>query len=436
MDKIFLTNERGEECVPYASAAAIAEFAKYNVPTNGTSNASTALQSLLANADGAVVFPKGVYVLNSSLTVDTSKVKAIYGNGAILKVTGNFPALIVQGNPTSSDWTANPTSMNAKQKDEDSCTIISGLKITSIDSSNGIGIVLTNTFTAVVCDCYIYAINIGIEVRGRNRNVIFEGNNIYQCASYGIYYSEGSNVHQTNIVGNHVSYCQTCVYFKEPDETANVQITGNDIEISTWPTSSPVDARCVVIDLGDGISSLCSEFELVGNTIQGHESSDGLIDFISGDISHPIENVSISGNQISNVKSGGYAIKLKNCHNIAIGHNTYRRVTSGAIFRLEGTVDCLSVSGETAEKGATYVATNSEAVLTYVALTGLNGKSLTKGININCATINGLNICGCNLTGGMKVAASTVDYVSVVGNIARGTYDIATCSHRVVENNI
>lgn len=436
MNKIFLTNERNEECIPYASASAIAEFKKYNVPTNGTSNAATALQSLLTNANGAVVFPKGVYVLNSSLTVDTSKVKAIYGNGAILKVTGDFPALIVQGNPTTSDWTAGPESMNAKQKEEDSCTVISGLKITSSNSSNGIGIVLTNTFTAVVRDCYIFAIKIGIEVRGRNRNIIIEGNNIYQNASYGIIYSEGSNVHQTNIVGNHISYQQFCIYFKETDQTANVQITGNDIEISTWPSGSLTSSRCVVIDYQNDTSPLFSEFEFVGNTIQGHELSDGLIDIMSDNISHPIENVSIVGNQISNVKSGGYAVKLKNCHNIAISGNTYRRVTNGAIFKLEGTVDCLAVSGETAEMGATYVATDSAAILNYVTLSGLNGKSLTKGININCATINGLVINGCNLTGGMTVAATTVDYVSVTGNISRGTYSIATCSHRAVENNI
>ena len=86
--------------------------------------------------------------------------------------------------------------------------------------------------------------------------------------------------------------------------------------------------------------------------------------------------------------------------------------------------------------GSTYIETDSAAILNYVALTGLNGKSLTKGINIDCATINGLNICGCNLTGGITVAASTVDYVSVVGNISRGTNSIATCTHRQVENNI
>lgn len=436
MEKIFLINEKNEECVPLIDQSANADFVKYNVPTDGTLNAATALQSVLNNSNGLVVFPKGTFILNSSLTIDTSKVKMIVGNGATLKVTGDFPALIVQGNPTSNNWTADPDSMNATQIEDDSSTIISGLKITSTNSDEGTGIVLTNTWTVIVRNCYIYYINAGIEVRGRNRNIIIDGNNIYQCASYGIIYSEDSNVHQTNIIGNHISYTQICVYFRETAQTANVQITGNDIEIATWPAGSLTSSRCLVIDYQKTSNTLFSEFEIVGNTIQGHEYSDGLIDIMSNNANYPIENISISGNQISNVKSGGYAIKLKNCHNIAIGHNTYRRLTSGAIFKLEGTVDCISISGETAETGATYVSADTDAVLNYVSLTGLNGKSLTKGINITCATINGLNICGCNLTGGMKVAANTVDYVSVVGNIARGTYDIATCSHRQVENNI
>ena len=108
MEKIFLINERNEECVPLIDQSASVDFVKYNVPTDGTSNAATALQSVFDNSNGLVIFPKGTYVLNASLTVDTSKVKMIVGNGATLKVTGNFPALIVQGNPSSNNWTADP----------------------------------------------------------------------------------------------------------------------------------------------------------------------------------------------------------------------------------------------------------------------------------------------------------------------------------------
>lgn len=435
MEKIFLINERKEECVPQISLDAIAEFVNYEVPTDGVSDAYLSLQRLLNNANGAVFFPKGTYILSDSLVVDTSKVKLLQGNGAILKVTGDFPAIIVQGNPSSNNWTADPSSMSDKQKNDDSCTIISGLKITSDNMAEGTGIVLTNTWSAIVRNCHIYAINIGIEVRGRNRNIIIEGNNIYQNASYGLYYSEGSNCHQTNIVGNHISYCHICIYFKDTGQSANVQVVGNDIEISTYPSTDQENARCMVLDYSNTtLAALFSEFMFVGNTIQGHELSNGLIDFISAGTAHPVENVSISGNQISNVN--GYAIRMVNCHNFAIGHNTYRHITNGAVLQLDGTVDCLAVSGETCEGASTFVGTSDGATLRTICLSGLNGKSLTKGINIDCATINGLVINGCNLTGGMTVAASTVDYVSVTGNISRGTNSIASCSHRVVENNI
>ena len=434
MKELFLTNEKNEECVPLIDQSASVAFAKYNVPTDESSNASTSLQTVFDNSNGLVVFPKKTYILNASLTIDASKIKMVVGNGATLKVTGDFPALIVQGNPSTNTWTADPDSMNAEQKEEDASTIIDGLKITSSNSADGTGIVLTNTWTPIIRNCYIWNIKDGIEVRGRNRNIIIEGNNIYRTSGYGILYSQGSNVHQSNIYGNHISYNNICIGFIQTQQTANVQITGNDIEIASWPTENRTSTRCLVIDYPGVANNLCSEFEIVGNTIQGHEYSDGLIDIKSASSSYPVENVSISGNQISNVN--GYAIKLKNCHNVAIGHNTYRRINNGAVFQLEGTLDCVSISGEITEKGATYVATDSSAILNYLNFSALGGKSLTKGININCATINGLVVNGCNLTGGVKINAETIDYVSVTGNIARGTYDIANCVHSVVDNNI
>ena len=434
MEKIFLLHEQSEECVPQISLDAIAEFKKYDVPTNGVSDASAALQLMLNNANGVVCFPRATYVLNNSLTVDPAKVKYIMGNGAVLKVTGDFPAIHLKGQ--GGNWSTGGGTIPDKKLKEEAGTIISNLHITSESFDEGTAIVFEDITMCMVSKCHIYNIKDGIEIRGHNTNSVFEGNSIFKIGGNGIVYGEGSNCHQTNIVGNIITNCRTCIRFDNTHQTANVQISGNCIEISSWPTTEQTSTRCIVVDYSETSDPLYSEMEISCNTIQGHELSDGLIDFMSDSPNHPLQNVSLVGNQISNVKSGGYAVKLKNCHNFAISGNTYRRLPSCAVLKLEGTVDCLAVSGETAEMGATYVATDSVAILNYVTLSGLNGKSLTKGINIDCATINGLVINGCNLTGGMTVAASTVDYVSVTGNISRGTNSIASCSHRVVENNI
>ena len=436
MEKIFLKDEQDNLCVPKASADALcAEFEYYDVPTDGVTDASSALQDVIDNSEGVLYFPTGTYVLGSSLNVDTSKVKSIIGNGAILKVTGDFPALIITGNPTSSTWTADQNSLNTMQITHDASTIISGLKITSNDFSYGIGIVLNNTWTAIVKNCYIWNINVGIEVRGRNRNPIIEGNNIYKIKSYGIYYSQDSNVHQSNIYGNHISYCQICIYFKQTAQTANVQIVGNDIEIASWPTTDSTSTRCIVIDYQQTQDTIFSEIEISGNTIQGHELSNGLIDIMSANSSAPIENVSIGSNQISNTLTGGYGIKFKNCHNVALCNNTYRRV-KGPVYALVGTIDCFVASGEVTGMGSSFVSTDSDAVLNAVSFVGLTGKSLTSGINIDCSSVNRLSITGCNITGNVTVTADTIDYVNVSGNINNGSYAIASCSHRIVDNNI
>lgn len=423
----------GEEAYPVQLAGGWGLFDKYGVPTNGTTDAKVALQNVISNCGGVLDFRPGVYTISGSLQIDSATIKEVRGNGAILKVNGDFPALILSGSGSSS-FTANPSTMTEQQKATEAATIIRDLKIMSgTGSATGTGIRVIQCWTPVIQNCYLRLLRVGVEVYGRNRNLIIAENNIYQFTEAGILFAQGSNTHQVNIIGNHISYGQICIHVNQPQQLANVQIVGNDIEIDNWPSSSLTTQRCIVFDYQNTSDTLCSEFEITGNTIQGHEYSNGLID-ISGNASAFVENLSIGDNQISN--TSGYAIKLTYCHNVTLSGNTYRRVAA-KVLELAGTINGLVMTGEVAENGTGFVNSAAAAVLRSVTLNALTGRGMSGGITISCNTIDGLSVTGCNIaSSSLTIAATTKDYISVVGNCLRGTYNVATATHRQVENNI
>lgn len=431
---IQLKDAWGEDVYPYVPGAGSQIFDEYNVPTDGVTDSAAALQDVFDNCGEVLDFRPGTYILSTSLQLDTAKIKTLNGNGAILKVNGDFPAIIMYGSGSSS-FTANPSSMTAQQKETEAATLVQGLKVMcNTVSATGTGIRITQCWTPIIQNCYFRFLRVGIELYGRNRNIIIANNNIYQCGSYGILFSQGSNTHQVNIVGNHISYAQTCFYVNQPQQLANVQIVGNDIEIDNWPgDQSHVAKRCIVIDYQNTSDPLCSEMEITGNTIQGHDLSDGLID-ISGNSTAPVENVSLGDNQISN--STGYAIKLTHVHNFTLAGNTYRHI-SAKVLELAGTVSGLVMSGEVCESGTGFVNSDAAAVLRAVTLNALTGRGMSGGMTISCNTIDGLAVTGCNIaSSALTVSATTKDYIAVVGNCLRGTYNVATATHRTVENNI
>ena len=410
------------------------KFVEFGVVANGYTDTTDALQDLLYNGGSEISFPRGVYKISSTLIVKPELVKKLVGNGAIIKVTADVPAFKVVGSLTSSS-TANPNSLGAKVIDSEGSTVIEGFNIMASSDSIGTGICLSYVFQPIIRNCHIHNINIGISVENTCRNIIIAENNIYCCTSYGVLFANNSDVHQVNMVGNHISYSACCLGFIQTNQTANIQVTGNDIEISSWPTTGRSAQRCVVIDYQNTSSPLFSELEFVGNTIQGHEDSAGLIDISGANGSTAsAQNISFAGNHISN--TNGYAVKLSNVHNIAFSGNTYRNI-GGKVYEFESTVNGFVASGDICDAGTGFANADENAVIREVTLNGLSGRGMSGGITLSCDTINGVNVSGCNIdSSNITISASTIDYVSVTSNILRGTYTIGTCTHRVVENNL
>ena len=408
------------------------KFVDFGVVADGYTDTTTALQNLLYNGGSVISFPRGVYKVSSTLIIKPDLVKKINGNGAIILVTSDVPAVKLVGSLSSSS-TANPTTIGKKIIDAETSTVIEGLNIKASSDTIGTGICLSYVFQAIVRNCHLHNINVGLSVENTCRNLIIAENNIYSCSSYGVLFASDSDVHQVNMVGNHISYSACCLGFIQTKQTANVQVTGNDIEISSWPTTDRSAQRCVVIDYQNTTSPLFGEVEFVGNTIQGHNDSAGLID-IMGVASGAVDNISFAGNHISN--SNGYAVKLKTVNNVSFSGNTYASI-SGKVYELLGTVNGFAVSGDVCDGGTGFVNADENAVIRCASFNGLTGRGMSGGIILSCGTINGVNVNGCNIgSSDLTISASTIDYVSVTSNILRGTYSIASASHSVVQNNL
>ena len=157
------------------------------------------------------------------------------------------------------------------------------------------------------------------------------------------------NLHQTNIIGSHISYNRLGGIRIEESEIRNLQITGNDIEYNNYrafnmPEAADVATAEIYIDCSKG--GTVREGTIASNTIQATYSPNGAnIRFIGGasEHSHLTGMWCISGNligsQATNVHltlargitfEGNYVysghnrnLLAENCQNLVIGANCF-----------------------------------------------------------------------------------------------------------------
>ena len=263
--------------------------------------------------------------------------KHLNGNGVKIVVDGDFYAFTVVGSLTSN---ASPNSIDSNVMNYEAGAVIENFRITSSDGESGGGIEVKKAMKLTIKNNYIYKMENGIRIYGQSRDMTIMGNSIYGMMESGLFFDVESNLHQCNIEGNIISYTMNSIYFNEPDAIANFQITGNDIEIGTYPTGY-ANAKCINIVCGSGTQQ-CSEMQICGNTIQGHSASGNLLSFAGYSSSLTIHDVSITGNHISNVN--GSAIHLENCENFSITGNNYKSVYT--VYDMDETCGNILIIGD------------------------------------------------------------------------------------------
>lgn len=287
---------------------------------DGTHDDAIALQFLIDN-NTSVRLPEARNIrLTQSLVIDISKLQIFDGNNSTFYVDGDFPAFVLNGTMTSGS--ADPSSLTDQIVKKESGFLLENCKIIGTDETLGTGIEISGCVNIQISKNYIVNLKKGIVIKNRNRDIIIADNNIYKIYDSGIEVDPTVNLHQMNIVGNMIQYCHKCIYINNVLNYANYQITGNDIEISTYPSVNLSDSRCVLVDIADNKSGYFAELIMCGNTIQGHSLSDVLIEINGGGVA---KYTNITGNHISNSR---YAcIKLSKCNDTSISGNTFKNDT-------------------------------------------------------------------------------------------------------------
>ena len=288
---------------------------------DGTADDTHAIADAIAACrDGQVFFPAGRYRITRTIGIDLTRNGpiGITGAGGTIVTEATGPAFRVIGTHTGS---ALPETVDPKVWLHERMFTLENIAIEGANPAAD-GIELQLLMQPVIRGCLIRNVRHGILLTRRNRNIVIEGNHIYDCSGVGIYL-DSVNIHQMIISHSHISYCKQAGILVRSGEIRNFEITGNDIEYNCAPGLTGSADIC--IDLTEGGS--VREGTIASNTIQAVESAGGTNIRFTGDPLHPhkLGLWSITGNHISNQQT---CISLQHTQGISITGNSFIRAYS------------------------------------------------------------------------------------------------------------
>lgn len=220
-----------------------------------------------AAESGPLRFGPGVYRISQPIVIDlaTHGYSGVTGDAGAVQIImeGPGPALHLIGDHGG---TANPNSVQPGVWARQRFPVISGIEIVG-RHPEAEGIRLERTMQCTITRVLIRKCLHGIRLVDRNRNFILSDSHLYENIETGLFLDH-VNLHQINIIGNHISYSGRSGIHVLNGEVRNIQITGNDIEYN----HRLPDAADVLIDTRTGT---LREFTITGNTIQAVVSAGG-----------------------------------------------------------------------------------------------------------------------------------------------------------------
>lgn len=261
---------------------------------DGQRPATAALQQLIDESDGLAAIPAGIFLIDAPLKIDLPRLgcRSLCGANGATRLVMNCagPAVQVLGDHQG---TAHPDSVKDHTWEKERFPIISDLEILGAHEQAD-GIELVRTMKCIVRNVLIRRCRHGIHLIERNRNVIIADSHLYDCLDTGVFL-DACNLHQINILGNHISYSKRAGIRQFNGDVHNVQITGNDIEYNAGSGESSGE---IVLE---SPGSLISEYGITGNTIQARPENAGANIVISGALEnspYAARTIAISGNII------------------------------------------------------------------------------------------------------------------------------------------
>ena len=277
---------------------------QYTIPA--TDDTDT-LQALFDSAKGVVSLePNKKYKVTRPIRYNPERVKLVKGNMAHIVCIGDIETFQMVGTLSGS---ASANAMNRRLAYNEMSPLVVALRITNPMEVLGTAFVVNKVMSPNFLACNFKYVRRGIVFRGVNRNAIINACHIYACYDYGIHFEEGGDIHQINITGSHISYCRKNI-FSENHNIYNIQITGCDIETSSYPV-----AECDMHFLQT--SAILEDLEITGCTIEDHWNTQKMIVLQGG--AGNISAVTIAGNVTGN--SAGCAIEASGVINIDISGN-------------------------------------------------------------------------------------------------------------------
>jgi hypothetical protein len=330
-----------------ASAIVLASLYYLQKPSligDGIADETESIQKLI-NDTGSLTLNRGSFRITRTIEVNLNKSGpfSITGNGtARVLMAGTGPAFRIIGTHTG---TAGPETLKPEILDRQRMPTVVGIEIVGVHpEADGIEAVETMQLTidrVLIRDC-----RHAIHLVKRNRNILITNCHLYKNSGIGIYYDH-VNLHQSNIVGCHISYCRAGGIVSRGGDVRNVHVGTCDIEDCQDP-KGPATANILLDSEGGDIG----EVAITGCTIQhGSKSPDSANIRILGKgksakVGATREgHITITGNVFSDVRVNvdlqesrgitltgntfwmGYDhnLRIKNCEHMIIANNIFER---------------------------------------------------------------------------------------------------------------
>jgi hypothetical protein len=290
---------------------------------DGKTDDTEAIQRAVEQGNGQVHFPTGVYRLTRPVLVDLDRTgfTTLDGNGtARVLMAGAGPAFRFVG---THEGTADPASVQANVWERQRAPQIVGLEIVG-DHPEACGIEAAGTMQLTITRLIVRKALHAIHLTRRNRNIVISDSHLYENRGIGVFYDD-VDLHQSNIVGCHISYNAGGGVVSKGGNVRNIHIGTCDIESNQAP-GAPATAN-VLIDCSGSVSGT-GEVAITGCTLQHNNPSPDSANIRILGRSNPSRtgavvregNVTITGNVLSDVKVN---VHLKDCRGVVLEGNTF-----------------------------------------------------------------------------------------------------------------
>ncbi|HBJ85019.1 MAG TPA: hypothetical protein DDZ88_14345 [Verrucomicrobiales bacterium] len=292
---------------------------------DGKADDTAAIQHLIDTA-GSVKLAKGSYRLTKTLTVNltTTGFAALSGDGTVrLVMTAAGPALHFIG---THEGSAAPRTFKPEVWANERTPMVDGIEIVGAHAEAD-GIEATGTMQITLSRVVVRECRHAVHLTKRNRNVLISACHFYHNTGVGVFYDD-VNLHQSNIVGSHISYNGGGGVVSRGGNVRNLHIGTCDIE-GNHAAEGPPSANIELDSRGGSIG----EVAVTGCTIQhtnkspdsaniriiGSGKDESLLRRVGRE--HTREgNVTISANVFSDVQVN---IEIRHARGVVITGNTF-----------------------------------------------------------------------------------------------------------------